>query len=81
MTSSGLCDVCKKPAFRFIYNNPRLDPDSINDGNWLCVEHVSIVNDVKTSGSMLRPEEAAKAKAIQDTHEPKLNRAQRRRQR
>jgi hypothetical protein len=39
MTSSGHCQVCNKIATTFRYNYPRLDPDNINDGRWLCEEH------------------------------------------
>lgn len=39
MTSSGKCCSCDKIATMFRYNNPRLDPNNINDGHWLCDDH------------------------------------------
>jgi hypothetical protein len=40
MTSSSHCAVCRQLAYNFVYNEPRLDPDSINDGKWLCGAHL-----------------------------------------
>lgn len=39
MTSSGRCNICGKVTGVFRYNNPRKDPNNINDGQWLCEEH------------------------------------------
>lgn len=40
MTSSSRCDVCNVITHAFRYNNPRKDPNDINDGRWLCEEHM-----------------------------------------
>lgn len=39
MTSSSKCFFCHKITPIFRYNNPRKDPNNINDGKWLCEEH------------------------------------------
>lgn len=39
MTAFGRCGVCGKTTGVFRYNQPRKDPNNINDGQWLCEEH------------------------------------------
>jgi hypothetical protein len=40
MTANARCHYCEKITGHFQYNYPRLDPNNINDGQWLCSDHL-----------------------------------------
>ena len=40
MTSSAQCSFCMNIAYHFKYNQPRKDPNNINDGYWFCQTHL-----------------------------------------
>lgn len=59
MTASGNCQYsedhveCGKLAATFRYNQPRRDPNNINDGYWLCEEHI---HHMRTDRLLARPD-------------------------